>query len=353
MLRAMKKTEWYEAYRQRRKAARKLHKKQRELDKGLRVVERHLQSYFEQVGAAIPDLSFSPSEEVVSDFEIHLLREGEKVRYLYNPEYFSRDLYLHGHVASAYLYWFSQSAPEVERISCDISDGEFVGHARFTYSSCFRDKVLVPDQHFFRDRGYAETDRLALEAPQWADRGETIYWRGQNNSVGLFSLDPEHMDKPWVMQRLRFAMAAREIEGVDARFVPGGSHRQEAQCAAAGLMGPRRNWQDWAGDKYALDVDGFSNAWCNFMQRLKLGCCVLKVDSQFGFRQWYYDQIVPFEHFVPVKSDLSDLAEKVDWVRSHDREAREIAEHGQAFARALTFESETRRATEIIERNWA
>ncbi|TNE69525.1 MAG: lipopolysaccharide-modifying protein [Rhodobacteraceae bacterium] len=349
MLRAMKKTEWYEAYRQRRRAARDLRKR----DVTEQRVAEHVRGYFERAGVSLPELAFSASEEVESELEFHLVREGDKIRYLYHPEYFLRHASQNQHISSAYIYWFSQSAPEVERISCDLSDGEFVGHARFTYSSCFRDKVLVPDQHFFRDRGYAETDRLALEAPQWADRGETIYWRGQNNCVGLFSLAPEHMDKPWVMQRLRFAMAAREIEGVDARFVPGVTHRQEAQCAAAGLMGPRRNWQDWAGDKYALDVDGFSNAWCNFMQRLKLGCCVLKVDSQFGFRQWYYDQIVPFEHFVPVKSDLSDLAEKVDWVRSHDREAREIAEHGQAFARALTFESETRRATEIIERNWA
>ncbi|MBW6418595.1 glycosyl transferase family 90 [Celeribacter sp. PS-C1] len=288
-----------------------------------------------------------------SDFEIHLVRNGDGFRYLYNLDHFRRYTYQHQHVSSAYIYWLMQSAPSVERISCDLSDGEFVGQARFTYSSCFRDKVLVPDQHFFRDRGYIETDRLAENAPDWAARGDTIYWRGQNNSVGLFSLDPEHMDKPWVMQRLRFAMAAREIEGVDARFVSGGSHKQEAQCAVAGLMGPRRPWQNWAGDKYALDVDGFSNAWCNFMQRLKLGCCVLKVDSQFGFQQWYYDQIVPFEHYVPVKADLSDLAEKVEWVRSHDREAREIAAHGQAFARTLTFEHVTAQATQIIEQNWA
>ncbi len=347
MLRAMKNTEWYQAYRVRRRAARH----QRMLVAVGQEAEQSIRGYFERVGVAFPRLAFSASEEVKSDWEIHLVREGDGIRYLYNPENVSKYRHQIGHISPAYLYWFSQSDPSVSHMSCDLSDGEAVGQARFTYSSCFRDKVLLPDQHFFRDRGYAETDRLAQEAPDWGARGETIYWRGQNNSVGLFSLDPDHMDKPWVMQRLRFAMTAREIDGVDARFVPGSTHKQEAQCAAAGLMGPRRNWQDWAGDKYALDIDGFSNAWCNFMQRLKLGCCVLKVDSQFGFRQWYYDALVPFEHYVPVQADLSDLAEKVDWVRSHDREAREIAEHGQAFARALTFESETRRATEIIERN--
>lgn len=345
MLRAMKNTAWYQAYRVRRRTA----KNQRKLIEAEQQAQQVMRGYFERVGVEFPRLAFSSSEEVKSDLEIHLVREEDGIRYLYNPENFLNQRHHNGHISPAYLYWFTQAGPAAKHMSCDLSDGELVGQAKYTYSSCFRDKVLLPDQHFFRDRGYAETDRLAEEAPDWNARGETIYWRGQNNSVGLFSLDPEHMDKPWVMQRLRFAMAARELDRVDARFVSGTTHKQEAQCEAAGLMGPRRPWQDWAGDKYALDIDGFSNAWCNFMQRLKLGCCVLKVDSQFGFRQWYYDALVPFEHFVPVKADMSDLAEKVEWVRSHDREAREIAAHGQAFARSMTFESESRRAAEIIE----
>ena len=318
-----------------------------------RKVRKSLQTSFNRADVAPVAFDFAASDEVKSEYEFHLVRDRGRNVYLYNQEYLMRHAGLHRNISPAYLYWFSQTDPAVERISCDLSDGEWPGFARFTYSTCFSGKVLVPDQHFFRDHGYIETDRLAREAPTWSEREDTIYWRGQNNSHGLFSLEPEHLDKPWVMQRLRFTMAARDIQGVDARFVAGTTHLQEAQCAQAGLMAEKRPWQAWAGDKYALDIDGFSNAWCNFMQRLKLGCCVLKVDSQFGFRQWYYDELVPFEHYVPVKADLSDLAEKVDWVRTHDAEAQKIAAAGQAFARALTFESETARAAQIIETHWA
>ena len=105
---------------------------------------------------------------------------------------------------------------------------------------------------------------------------------------------------------------------------------------------------NWIGDKYAIDVDGHSNTWSNFLIRLHFGCCVLKVDSQFGYRQWYYDRIGPWEHFVPVRADMADLAEKVAWVRSHDREARDIAMRGQAFARSMTFDGESELAIETI-----
>lgn len=296
---------------------------------------------------------FAPSAEVRTGHEIHLRREGGGITYLYNDATFRANKAVHYNIAPAYLYWFSQTDPSVEWISCDLSDGEWPGFARFTFSTCFAGKVLLPDQHFFRDRGYCQVDRVADVAPAWEDRGEMIYWRGLTNNHGLFSLEPEHMDKPWVMQRLRLAMIARQIDGIDARFVSDASQHQEAQCAAAGLIAPRRPWQDWAGDKYALDIDGFTNAWSNLMQRLRLGCCVLKVESQHGFRQWYYDKLIPYETYVPVKADMSDLAEKIDWVRSHDREAREIAANGQAFARAMTFETETRNAARIIAENWA
>lgn len=307
---------------------------------------------FEALGLIRPDTRFAASEDVKSEREIHLVRENGTISYLYNEEHF-RIAHGHRRYGAAHLYWFSNTDPEVERISCDLSDGNWPGFARFTFSTCFENKVLLPDYHFFRDRGYAEAAQIARDAPDWDERGETIYWRGHNNNLGLFSVDPAHVDKPWVMQRMRVAMRARDIPGLDVRFVEGPSQRQAEQCEAAGLMAPYRELSEWAGDKYALDIDGFTNAWSNFLQRLSLGCCVLKVDSQHGYRQWYYDRLVPFETHIPVKADLSDLEEKIDWARAHPSRAREIAANGQALAHSLTFESQTAAAARIIEENWA
>jgi hypothetical protein len=104
----------------------------------------------------------------------------------------------------------------------------------------------------------------------------------------------------------------------------------------------------WIRDKFAIDIDGQTNTWANLLVRLHQGCCVLKVESQFGYRQWYYHRLRPWEHFVPVSADLSDLADRVDWVRTHDAAAAEIARNGRNLARSMTFGSVTVEAAEII-----
>ncbi|MBN9025858.1 MAG: lipopolysaccharide-modifying protein, partial [Rhizobiales bacterium] len=75
--------------------------------------------------------------------------------------------------------------------------------------------------------------------------------------------------------------------------------------------------------------------------RMLLGCCVLKVASPSGFRQWFYDEFVPWTHYIPVAADLSDIVEKVEWCRAHDQACREIAEAGQDLAQRQPRESET------------
>ena len=83
--------------------------------------------------------------------------------------------------------------------------------------------------------------------------------------------------------------------------------------------------------------------------RLLLGCCVLKIQSEHGFRQWYYERLTPWQHYVPVRADMSDLIEKIGWCRSHDGECAEIAGAGQAFAHAMTVEGEISEAVRRLE----
>jgi hypothetical protein len=49
--------------------------------------------------------------------------------------------------------------------------------------------------------------------------------------------------------------------------------------------------------------------------------------------EWFHADLEPFVHFVPVRSDLADLTERIRWVRDNPREARDMAERAHAFAR--------------------
>lgn len=96
--------------------------------------------------------------------------------------------------------------------------------------------------------------------------------------------------------------------------------------------------------KYLVDVDGNSNAWSALFQKLLSGSVVLKVASPSNFRQWYYDELIPWVNFVPVESDMSDLVDKVHWLLEHDAEAKKIGENGAKLANKLTYSGELDRA---------
>ena len=49
--------------------------------------------------------------------------------------------------------------------------------------------------------------------------------------------------------------------------------------------------------------------------------------------QWFYAGMQPYVHYVPVKSDLSDLLMKIDWLKHNEAEAKSISENAQLFAR--------------------
>ena len=249
------------------------------------------------------------------------------------------------------IFWLSKVDVPVSPFSLDLSDGDRCTEADCAWSSASPDAMLVPDPYFFWTKGFAALRQTASDGTgNWDDRATRIRWRGGLNGAGKRQWDTSGINDPAVSQRIRLAMIARRIDGLDVKFTA--DHWRAADDGETGrpYFGPMIREADWIHDKYALDIDGWTNSWSNFLVRMHLGCCVLKVGSQFGYRQWYYDRIRPWEHYVPVKTDMSDLAEKFEWVKANDRQARDIAANGREFARTMTFESQTSWAAEAIRR---
>ena len=83
--------------------------------------------------------------------------------------------------------------------------------------------------------------------------------------------------------------------------------------------------------KYLIDIDGNSNSWPGLFMKLCSGSCILKVDSAYNYYQWFYKFMKPWIHFVPIKSDLSDLREKLTYLRNNDHIGEEIAFNSEEF----------------------
>jgi Glycosyl transferase family 90 len=81
--------------------------------------------------------------------------------------------------------------------------------------------------------------------------------------------------------------------------------------------------------KYLVYVDGHCAA-SRYSILMRLGSVILKVQShQVADQLWYFPLLKPYQDHIPVKADLSDLAEKIEWCREHDEECRQIVENCQ------------------------
>jgi hypothetical protein len=251
---------------------------------------------------------------------------------------------------------FSSAADSIGHAVADISDGD-QGPAGDAMIACAvePDALLVPDWEFYGTKGYAAVRRHAATKPiSWAKRDPTIVWRGSTTGAGTVASDAMGPEQTELIQRTRMCLLLRGQSGIDAKFatVVQDATRElaRAQLKAARIFGERIDALSWDARKFAIDIDGNSNAWSNLFTRLLLGCCVIKIGSKLGFRQWYYDGLRPWEHFVPVAPDMTDLIEKIEWCRTHEQACKEIAGNGQRFAMRRTYETEMQDAVERIER---
>jgi len=81
--------------------------------------------------------------------------------------------------------------------------------------------------------------------------------------------------------------------------------------------------------KYLIDIQGVG-----YSARTKIllfsGRPLFLVDRR--WHEYFYKDIEPFVHYIPVREDLSDLIEKLDWADHHQKEALKIAEKAQDYA---------------------
>jgi hypothetical protein len=235
----------------------------------------------------------------------------------------------------------------------DISDGEDSGPGVISFCSRDPQAILIPDDVFVRTRGYEGYRHLArTNRTAWDDRSNWIVWRGLTTGAGAISKETLSPDDPELVARVRLCLALRDEPETNVRLhaIAQSSNLQldTERLASAGILGDYMNPIAWCGLKFAIDIDGNTNAWSNFFTRLLLGCCVLKVASGAGYRQWYYGEIEPWIHYVPVKSDFADLRERIAWCRANLAECRQIAMAGQALAMARDYHGEIEAAARRV-----
>ncbi|KAJ7256590.1 hypothetical protein C8J57DRAFT_1472918 [Mycena rebaudengoi] len=169
---------------------------------------------------------------------------------------------------------------------------------------------------------YAYADNV-----RWEEKIAKIYWRGMSNGGMIMGDNFRHF------ARFRLADLARENPGLMdvhiTRFtetlceVELGCDRERvmAEYNITGSADARENLYKY---KYVVDVDGTTfSGW--FLGLLRSGSLVFKSTI---FEEYFNDWLRPFEHFVSVLPDLSDLVQKIEWANANTAEARLIQRRG-------------------------
>jgi len=107
---------------------------------------------------------------------------------------------------------------------------------------------------------------------------------------------------------------------------------QKLQSLGISCIGDYVSMSDQANYKYHIDLGGGGGTtWTGTIQKLALpGVLFHHVTPT---KDWFHDMLVPWVHYIPINTDLSDLREKYEWAESHPDEARRISENGTSFVR--------------------
>ena len=235
------------------------------------------------------------------------------------------------------------------RLAFNIDD--YAPRAGLAFCGNNPSNVLIPDPPFMVSLGY-EWLRGHLNANwiPWHLRDDTLFWRGSSTGARELMRLTSWRELP----RFKLCLFAKSLNrphdfdfGI-TNIVQIWNPDEVEEIIRDELVAERVPITHFMQHKFVIDIDGNTNAWEGLFSKLLMGCCVFKVDSVMGFRQWYYDRLIPWKNFVPVSVAMNELPDLLDWARAHPEAVRAIADAGHKLASSLTFESEVASAAERI-----
>ncbi|XP_072267902.1 protein O-glucosyltransferase 2 isoform X2 [Pyxicephalus adspersus] len=194
-------------------------------------------------------------------------------------------------------------------------------HPIFSWCGSTDTKDIVMPTYDLTDSMLETMGRVSLDmtsvqgntGPRWEEKNNTAFWRGRDSCKERLEL---------------VKMSRQHPDLIDAAFTHFFFFKHDER-----LYGPivqPISFFNFFKYKYQILIDGTVAAY-RMPYLLAGNSVILKQDSI--YYEHFYSELQPWKHYVPFKKDLSDLLEKIQWVKDHDNEAKKIAQAGQEFAR--------------------
>jgi hypothetical protein len=208
---------------------------------------------------------------------------------------------------------------------------------------------LIPDCVFVPSEGYKIARQTFRDnRVPWTARTPVAFWRGATTGIPATHGNWRSLERVKLCELARRNSHTGLIDAGISSIVQFDAPDIVRQIRDSGLVRDPVQWCDWNRYKYLIDIDGNSSPWSSLFQRLLTASPVLKVESSRGMQQWFYDELIPWQNYVPIAPDMSDLMDKVAWLVRNDSVAEQIGCEGHALAEHLTYEREIRRGAAVI-----
>lgn len=204
-------------------------------------------------------------------------------------------------------------------VTCKLQGGSTSSH-----------QILFPSQLWETWIHFAQEVESACEHSPWEEKIAKYFWRGKPNDASNYQ-DRSMWTK---YRRGKFCYLSQlHPELIDATF------SSYWDSTLGGLVDeffkffPKKtaSWDEYIHHKYLIDLDGYVACTPGYAWRLLTNCTVFKQESPYYL--WFSGALRPWVHYVPIKEDLSDVFEKLEWAKTQDLRAELIANNGRQFAK--------------------
>lgn len=228
--------------------------------------------------------------------------------------------------------------------SCDASNFAPLVH----WGSVLRDASVLPFVHTFPNPNFLAcmrewylnksiSDCTVWVPPfvrnaSWSDLIPQVVWRGSPFNF-LETVGVEYFN------------ARNETSVPGAQFHPRGAAVRMSKRAARtkdtipwiNIMNAQKvvmTPSEMAAYRYQIDIGGAGGtSWTGTLEKLAMPGLLLHHETP--AMDWFYSELIPWKHYVPIRTDLTDLKDKYDWAERNAQRAQEIARAGTSFARSF------------------
>jgi len=186
---------------------------------------------------------------------------------------------------------------------------------------------------------------------EWKNKLSVAIWRGTSTGAGISSKDN---------MRLKLAKLSMELsrDDLDAgitkwncrpRKLENSPYLQVLEPSKLGIR--LKEWMSYEEQqkyKYIICIDGHVSAF-RLSSNLNSGSVVLLVESDWDM--WYMKYFTKWEHYVPVKKDLSDLVEKIKWCKNNDDEVFSMTQKAHERCNEIFFTNHYSIIADIINKH--